>query len=124
MYGSQVSSARSLAVAGDRVQLLVGQRRQVDRVVGRVVEAQPVELLARHREHVGNVELVGGSGLDAHWTDQHQPADPLRHLGGKLGRDPAADREADQIGAGQPHPIHQFEIDVGDVVDAVEPVGQ
>ncbi len=41
-----------------------------------------------------------------------------------LGRDPAADRAADDFGFGQVKPVQQFEIQISDVVDAIEPVGQ
>ena len=78
----------------------------------------------RHRKDVGDVELVGLAGLDADRTDQRQAVEPLRHLRGDIGGDPAADREADEIGARQAQAVHQLEIDVGDVVDAVEPVRQ
>ena len=88
------------------------------------MEAQPIELLARHGEYIGNVELVGPAGLDADRTDEHEPVDPLRHLGRDLGGDPSADRKADDVDAGQIQPVHQFQIDMGDVVDAVEPIRQ
>src|SRR5262249_57678132 len=46
------------------------------------------------------------------------------HCGWERGRDPAADREADEIGALEAKAIEELEIEVGDVVHAVEPVRQ
>ena len=112
------------AVAGDDVKLLIRHRRQFGRVPGGVVEAELVELLARHGEDVGNVELVGRAGLHADRADEHQPLDPFRHLGRDLGGDPSADRETDEIGSRQTQAIHQFQVNVGNVVHAVEPVRQ
>ena len=48
----------------------------------------------------------------------------LRRLGGEFGGDPAADRAADHIDLIEPEPVQQFEMDVGDVVHRIDPVGQ
>jgi hypothetical protein len=113
-----------LAVTGEDMKLLLRHRRQVDRVLRGIVKAQLVELVLGHREHIRDVELVGRAGLDADRADQHQPLEPLRYLGGEVGGNPSADRQADNVGSRQTQAIHQFQIDVGDVVHAVEPVGQ
>ena len=76
------------------------------------------------REDVGNVEPVDRSGLHADGSDQHQPAHTFRRLGREFGGDPAADRTADHVDLRQAQPVHQFQIDVGDVVHRIDPVGQ
>ena len=114
-----------LAVARDDVQLLVGQRREIERELRRDRGNMSFGSFSRrHREDVGNVELVGRAGLHADRADEHQPLDALGHLGRHLRGDPAADRAADEIDRVETQPVHQFEIDVRDVVDAVEPVRQ
>ena len=113
-----------LAVACHDRDLFVGHRGNVGTVLGRIVEQELCQFLRRQREHVGNVEPVGRADLDPDRADHDQAPDPLRHLGGDFGRNPAADRAAHQVGSGDPKLVHQFEIDVGDVVDAVDPVGQ
>jgi len=113
-----------LAIARNDVKLLLRHGRQVERVARGIVEAQPIELIARHREDVGNVELVRAAGLHADRSDQHEAIDPFRHLGGELGGDPSAERQSHDVGSPQRQAIQQFEIDVGDVIDAVEPVRQ
>ena len=64
------------------------------------------------------------AGLHA---DRARPAPagaPLRRLGRQLGGDPAADRTADHVDLIEAQPVEQFEIDVGDVVHRIDPVGQ
>src|SRR6185312_6059127 len=48
----------------------------------------------------------------------------LRRFGGELRGDPAADRGADQGHALQLEPVDQLEIDMRDIVDAIDPIGQ
>src|SRR5690606_18391310 len=55
---------------------------------------------------------------------QHQLRYPLGHGRGELSRDPPADRGADQRNLVKLETIHQLEIEMRDVVDAVEPIGQ
>ena len=72
----------------------------------------------------GMSSLIDRAGLHADGAGQHQPS----HRGGRLGRefggDPAADRAADHIDLCHGQPVQQFEIDVGDVVHRIDPVGQ
>src|SRR5260370_41428273 len=70
------------------------------------------------------MEVVGLAGLDPDRADEHEMIQPLRHLGRGLGGAPAADGEADEIGSRQTETVEQIEIDVADVVHAVEPVRQ
>ena len=72
----------------------------------------------------GMSSLSRRPGLDADRRHQHQLAKPLRRLARHLGGDPAADRTGDQVDLRDVEPIEQLEIDVGDVVDAIEPFRQ
>ena len=101
MYGSQVSSA---SVSRLRATMVSSSSGIVARSAGFLSgswKSSRSSLLLRHREHVGMSSLSARADLDADRTDQHEAADPLRHLGGDLGRDPAADRAADQSVARQ-----------------------
>jgi hypothetical protein len=80
--------------------------------------------LFRHGEDVGNIELVGWADLYADRAYQHQATNALRRFGGYFRRDPAADRATDDVEVAQIHAVHQLEIEVGDVVHAIEPIRQ
>jgi hypothetical protein len=61
--------------------------------------------------------------MDAGGADQGQRVEALRVADRKLGRDPAADRESDEIDVLKIELIEDVEIEVGEVGDVVEPVG-
>ena len=124
MYGSHDSSASVSRLRTDDRKLFVAEARGIDPHAFRIVEQQLLQIALRQREDVGNVEPIDWTGLHADRADQHQPAHGLRRLGGEFGGDPAADRAADHIDLIESQPVEQFEMDVGDVVDRIDPVGQ
>ena len=68
------------------------------------------------------IDLRHALDVDAGGADQRQRGEPPRVARRKLGRDPAAEREADQIDAVEIELIEEIEIEVGEVGDVVEPV--
>ena len=110
-----------LAVARARQQLGIGKLAGVRPPFVRIGIQQAVDLILRHGVDVGNVELIDRPDLDADRRDQHQLVDRRRVLGRNLGCGPAADRMADQHDSGQFQSCDQFEIEVREVVDRVDP---
>ena len=113
-----------LAVADHNGQLLIRHLREIRLHPCGIVEQQLAQLILRHREYIRDVELVGAANLDADRPDHDQTANALRRLGRHLSRDPPADRAARDINHTKLETIQQFEIEMGDIVDAVEPVRQ
>jgi hypothetical protein len=72
----------------------------------------------------GISSLSAGPTLDTDRAHQHQPANALRRFGGHFGRNPSADRTTDDVEVAQIQPIHLLKIELGDIVDAIEPIGQ
>ena len=125
MYGSQVEQRERLAVARDRED---ARRRRAPR-------DRPAFLLGSWKRSASSFSrgIANTSGMSSLSAEpvltptgpiSTDAIEPLGRLRGEVGCDPAADREADEIAARKLQPVHQLEIDVGDVVDAVEPVGQ
>ena len=77
-----------------------------------------------HHIDVGNVELVGRAGLDPNGADENHLAETLRRLGHHFRRDPAAHGTGDDVDLREAQGVHQFQIDMGDVIHMVDPVGQ
>ena len=113
-----------LAVADHDGQFLIRHLREIRLHPRGIVEQQLARLVLRHRENIRDVELVRAADLDADRSDHDQTANALRRLGGHLSRDPAADRAARDIDHIELETIQQLEIEMGDIVDAVEPVRQ
>ena len=113
-----------LARAEHGGELVVGHFRGIALHPLGVVKGQLQRIRLRHGEDVGNIELVGRSDLDAHRPAEDDAAKTLRRFGGHFGGDPAPDRTADEVDAVELQDIHQFEIEMGNVVDAVEPIRQ
>jgi hypothetical protein len=57
-------------------------------------------------------------------ADQRQSADALRRLRRYLGGDPAPERTTDEVNAVEPQAVHEFEIKMRNVIDAIEPERQ
>jgi hypothetical protein len=89
-----------------------------------IVKQHRRRVVLRHRENVRDVELVRAADLDPDGPDHDEAANPLRRLGGHLGRDPAPDRASDHIDRRKVETVEQFQIEVRDIIDAVEPVRQ
>ena len=89
-----------------------------------VVKGQFQRIRLRHGEDVRNIELVGRTDLDAHRPGEDDAAKTLRRFGRHFGGDPAPDRAADEVDAVEFQDIHQFEIEMGNVVDTIEPIRQ
>jgi hypothetical protein len=115
-----------VAVGGeDEVHVGLG-REHAGRLLG-VLEERRDELLGRHEEdvrgHVARDPQPGG-------TKQREPVDPLGRVDGELGRQPAAERPADDVDALEPEAVEDLEVvvdeivhrlDLGHVVGAAEP---
>ncbi len=110
-----------LPVARAREQLGVGQLARVRPPLLRLGVEQRVELVLRHGVDVGNVEPVDRPDLDADGAISTSLSMSRGALGRELGRGPAADRMADQQDVGEIEPADQFEIEVREVVDRVDP---
>ena len=81
IHGSQVSSASVSRLRNRIASSLVGQFRGVESSCLRDRENSSLfSLVLRHREDIGDVELVDGAGLDADRADQHEVANALRRL--------------------------------------------
>ena len=105
-------------------ELFVGQARRIHAHPVRIVEQQRLQLGLGQGEDVGNIEAVDRAGLHAHRAHQHEPAHELRRLGGEFAGDPSAERTADHIDLVEVEAIQQLQVDVGDVVRCLDPVGQ
>ena len=68
------------------------------------------------------VDLRHALDMDAGGADQRQRGEPAGVAHRKLGRDPAAERDADQMDAVEIELVEEVEIEVGEVGDGVEPV--
>jgi len=75
-------------------------------------------LLDRHAEDVGDRPAVRGN---ADRADQGQAGEPRGIAHRQLGRDPAAERGADQMHPIEPQRLQQIEIEIGEIVDPIEP---
>jgi len=62
--------------------------------------------------------------LDADWRHQHKPSDRRGAFGGDLRSGPAADRMAEQRNPGQAQPVDEFEVEVCEIVDGIQPERQ
>ncbi len=73
-----------------------------------------------HGEHVGDVALIARAHLDAERVGEHEAGNPRAGFDGDLGRDPGAERDADERHVLEPQLVHQVEIEIGEVVDRGE----
>ena len=112
------------AVADQNRQLIVAQRGRVRRHLGRIAEKQSIEFRRRQRKYIRQVELIRAAGFDADRTNEKQFLESLRRLGRHFRRDPAPQRTTDQIDARKAELVQEFQVDMGDIVCAVEPIRQ
>ena len=75
------------------------------------------EIRLAHGEHVGDVAGIARADLDAERVRQHEARDARGRFDGDLGREPAAERNADERRAVEPQLVHEVEIEVGKIVD-------
>ena len=108
------------AVAGGGQHLTVRHRLVVVGADGRIEIGELDEFLLGDRVDVDDVASLAIADLDADRVGQHEVRDPGRRLDRHLGRDPAAERHADDHGVAQIELIEQVEVEIGEVVDGVE----
>ena len=113
-----------LAVAGADGQLLIREHGGLHRILHGIMVHELRHVGRGHDIDVGNVELVGRASLDPNGADEHHLAEALGGLGHHFRRDPATHGAGDDIDLGEAHLVHQLQIDMGDVVHMVDPVGQ
>ena len=114
---------RGLAIARDDFQRFVGERREIG-CLARIVVRQPLQLARVGAEDVGDVARQAIAHLDPDRVDEDQPRDAGGRFDGDLRRDPAAHRETDQRHVAQIERVEQIEIEIRQIVDAVDPIGQ
>ena len=105
-------------------ELLIGQARWIHAHPVRIVEQQRLQLALRQGEDVGNIEAVNRASLHADGADQHEPAHEFWRLGGEFAGDPTTERTADHVDLVEIEASQQLQVDVGNVVRRVDPVGQ
>ena len=114
-----------LAIAQHGRELLIRQFGQ-DRAGGDPGRGKAASPLPRRAcaKMSGMSSVIAAAELHADRADQHEAAKPFRHHAGQLGRDPATERAADQVELGMAELREQFQVEQGDIVRPVEPVGQ
>ncbi len=90
---------------------LVGARRVMEEIADALLVAAQEE-----------VDLLGARHMDAGGADQRQRREPVGVADRKLGGDPAAERRPDEMDAVEIELLEEVEIEVGEVVDGIEPV--
>ena len=96
-------------------------QRACDDVVGLFLivkeVAQPLLVAAQER-----IELLDAGDMETGGAGQRERGQPLRAAHGELRGDPAAERQPDQVDVLEFQLVEQVEIEIGEVVDVIEPV--
>jgi hypothetical protein len=101
-------------------QVRIGRREHLQPAPHAIgIEIEPARILFRaHAEHVVQRHAVGG---DPDGADEREACQPRGVANRKLGRDPAAERGADQMNAVELQRFDHVEVEVGKIARAIEP---
>ena len=111
--------ARALRGCAPRPAPRLRHRLVVALAGGRIEIGERVELRLGHREDVDDVAGLAVADLDADGVGQHQVRQPRGRLHRDLGRDPAAERRRRPPATSRRSScVEQVEIEIGEVVDA------